>query len=194
MVDYRINLAKTLASTPEQRQRFYHGMLIYLVSCAALMVLVAYLSSFNLKRFLDASKERSRIVTIATGVSGLDRSVFEKPEQVYAELETYSKQLDDLKKALAGRSHLLPIMHHLFADLPEGVELQSLITDDKRMLFDLEIPYTEDAEDPVRRLTQTWSSNEVLREYAVSITPLKGERRTVGGQSRFYYKFECVLK
>lgn len=193
MVDFQINLAKSLTSTPEQRQRFYNGMLIYLVTCAALMVLVAYLTSINMKRFFDASKEHDQILATATAVSGLDLSTFRRPDQAYAGLKTCSDQISDLKNALGGRVQLLPVIHNLFLDLPEGVVLQSLTADDSKMYFDLSIPPSEDADDPVRRLTQTWGKNKVLTKSVSSIRPVKGERRTMGGKSKFYYKFECVL-
>ena len=57
MVDYRINLAKTLTSTPEQRRKFYNGMIIYLSVCAAGLVYVAYLM---LRQGIENPERRAR--------------------------------------------------------------------------------------------------------------------------------------
>ena len=194
MVDYRINLAKTLASTPEQRQKFYNGMLIYLVTCSAIMVLTAYLSSVNMKRFVDVRAERNQILATATSVSGLQDTDFKRPDKAYNDLKEASVQIASLKQALGQRVQLLPVLHNLFRNLPDGVALQSLSADGDKMMFDLSMPSSENAGDPVRKLTQMWGKNEVLKESVFEIRPVKGERRTLGGESKFYYKFECQLK
>lgn len=195
MVDYRINLAKTLASTPEQRRKFYHGMLIYLVVCSAAMVYVAYLSSINLKRFLDARWERAQLRATAASVAGLDASAFKNPDKTYGDLQAYSGRIVALKTALGERTHLLPIIHNLFADLPDGVVLQSLSADKGKVSFGLAMPPpSEEAGDPVRKLKTAWEKNEELMKSVASIRPLTGERRTSGEVSVFHVQFECVLK
>jgi len=194
MVDYRINLAKTVVSTSEQRRMFYNGMLIYLVTCAAAMVFVAYLSSINIKRFLETHRERGQILSTATAVSRLDVSAFKNPGKSYADLQVSSEQIAALKQALGQCTHLLPVVHNLFSELPDGVLLQSLSADRHKMSFDLEMPPpSEGAGDPVRKLRRVWEKNDELMKSVSSIRPVKGERRTVGGESKFYYKFECVF-
>ena len=62
MVDYRINLAKSVTSTPEQRRKFYNGMILYLSVCAAGLVYVAYTASFNIKEGYRANRQRKQMV------------------------------------------------------------------------------------------------------------------------------------
>ena len=194
MVDYRINLAKTLTSSPEKRLKFYNGMLIYLVTCAAIMVLVAYFSSINIKRFVDLRVERKQIEEASSALTGLDDTAFRRPELVVNEIKSLSDQIASLRNALGQRVHLLPIIHNLVLDLPKGVIFHGIVATDRKMVFDLAMPPpSEDEADPVRKLTRTWENNEFLKNNVESIRPVKGERRTVGGTSIFHYQFECII-
>lgn len=193
-VDYRINLAKNLTSSPEARARFYNGMLVYLVTCSALLVVVAYLSSVSLKHYMQNNQERLQLIRTATLVSGLDATAFNRPEETYAELEIYSHRMASLKTVLGQRVQLLPVMHNLFLELPDGVALQSLSADKSKLVFGLVMPPpSEEAGDPVRDLRAAWEKNEELMKRVSSIRPLTGERRTMGSKSVFYVQFECVL-
>ena len=80
MVDFNINLAKSMTSSPEDRVRFYNRMLIYLVTCAALLVGTAFLSSKSMVSAIKANKERKRLVESMTQVSDYGKSFFRNPE------------------------------------------------------------------------------------------------------------------
>ncbi|VGO17541.1 hypothetical protein PDESU_06138 [Pontiella desulfatans] len=193
-VDFKINLAKDLTSTPEERARFYNGMLVYLVVCAALMVLVAYLASVNMQQFLANRQERIQLLRTVSSVSDIDQSAFRNPGKVYADLETHAMTIADLKKALGQRVLLLPIMHNLFIDLPEGVSLQSLSANKSKLDFGLVMPPPSDsAGDPVKQLRSAWEENEELMKRVSTIRPVTGERRVMGTTSVFYVQFECLL-
>ena len=195
MVDYRINLAKSLTSSIEERTRFYNGMLFYLVLCAMVMVGVAYLATVNLKGFGENKQERDRLQHLASAMSGLDAAAFKNPDQAYSELQAYSSEIGALKTVLKQRVKLLPVIDNLFIDLPEGASLLSFSADKKKMAFGLILPpASEERGDPVRKLTEAWESNQELIKRVSSIRPLTGERRTMGSNSVYYVKFECVLR
>jgi hypothetical protein len=197
MTDYRINLAKSVTSTPEERKKFYNGMLIYQVVCAGLMVYVAYLSSFSIIDGLRASRHKRNLVKSVTSVSEFSKSFYKNPEQAYAELTLYSEDLTTLRSALAGRSYFQPVISQLFAEFPEGVALKSLTASvaNKKVSFGLVVPLSDDeGGDPVRKLQAAWTANEELMKRIVNIRPTTGERRVMAGKPVFFVKFECLLK
>jgi hypothetical protein len=192
--DFRINLAKDLTSSEEERQKFYHGMLIYLAACAVALVLVAYLASINVKTYIDNSREHVHLLSTAAVVAGIDVTDFRNPDQIYNELDQYSQQVASLKTILRGRVQLMPIVHNLFLELPEGVELQSLAANKNKLAFGMTMPPPSGTGDPVRDLRESWEKNEELMKRVNTIRPVTGERRTIGTKSVFYVQFECVVK
>jgi hypothetical protein len=192
--DYRINLAKELTSSLEMRQRFYNGMHLYLGLCCALLVLVGYLSTVNVISWMSNRNERRELLASASRMTGIDSAGFKDPDKLYRGLNAYSGQLASLRRSLARRPQLLPIIHNLFLDLPESVTLQSLSAGDGKLLFGLVMPpASEEGGDPVRELRTAWEGNKELMKRVVSIRPLTGERQTTGTKSLFYVKFECIL-
>ena len=197
MVDYRINLVKTVVSTPEQRQKFYHGMLIYLSICAAAMVYVAYLTSWNLIDGISAIQSRSALTQTQDSVSRTEKAFYRNPELALKELKNDSKSLGMIKQALSGQADFLPVISQLFMDIPKGAALQNLTTspDRKKITFGIIVPLSDqDHGDPVRELQTSWSNNKNLMKRVHSIHPVTGERKSAGGVPVFAVKFECVLK
>lgn len=197
MMDYRINLAKSVTSTPQERKKFYHGMLIYQVVCAGLMVYVAYLSSFSIMDGLRASRHKRNLVKSVTSVSEFSKTFYKNPELAYAELALYSEDLTTLRSALAGRSYFQPVIGQLFAEFPEGVALESLTASvaHKKVSFGLLVPLSdEEGGDAVRKLQAAWTANEELMKRIGNIQPTTGERRVVAGKPVFFVEFECLLK
>lgn len=195
MVDYRINLAKSLTSSKEKRTRFYHGMLIYLTLCAGVMVGVAYLSSLNLRSFMENRRKREQVLVSASAKSGFGAVAFKNPSQAYSALNTYSSEISTLKTLLEQRVKLLSIIDCLFADLQEGTALQSLSASKEKMAFGLILPpASEEHGDPVRKLKEAWEGNKELMNRVATIRPLTVERRTLASKPVYYVKFECILK
>jgi hypothetical protein len=197
MADFRINLAKTVASSPEERRKFYNGMLIYFVACAAAMVGVAYFTSANLMNAFDAAKQRRILVKTMTSVSAQSQSFFKNPDRAYQKLAMYDNDLAVLKQTLAGRTHFLPVISQLFAEIPDGVRLENLSASakDKKITFGLLVPpVTPGNTDPLRKLQKDWNENADLRERLHTIRQPTSERRTDGGQVMKFVKFECILK
>ncbi len=195
MVDYRINLAKSLTSTVEERDRFYNRMLIYLVLGAAALIFVAYVSTINLLDYIENKQAHSQLLASASAEKGVDKAAFKNTDRAYARLQTYSSQISTLRVLLGQRKNSLPVVSNLFMDLPNEVILQSLIVDKDKLMFGLTMPPASiKSGDPVRKLKATWERNEELMTRVSTIRPLTGERRTVGGKSVFYVKFECILK
>ncbi|MDF7808431.1 hypothetical protein P4E94_13335 [Pontiellaceae bacterium B12219] len=193
--DYRINLAKDLTSSVEERTRFYNRMLLYQVGCAALLVLVAYFSSVNLNSFLRNRLEAHQLLVTAAVVSDLDLETFKNPDTIYKELDVHSREIASLRQVLESRVQLLPVIHNLFLNLPADVSLQMLSANRYKLSFGLVMPpLSEHAGDPVRDLREAWEKNEELMMRVSSIRPLTGERRTIGNTSVFYVQFECLLK
>jgi hypothetical protein len=194
-VDYQINLAKSLTSSNEERNRFYNGMLIYLVGCAAALVLAAYFTSINLSRYIKNRHEQRNLIRTALAVSGLEASTFKSPDRAYKELQKYSDELASLRQALGLRTQLLPIIHNLFKALPTEVELKNLTANKSKVIFGINVPAaSESVGDPVRKLKTAWENNEQLMKHVASIRPIKGQRRTMGSESVFHVQFECILK
>ena len=195
MADYHINLAKSLASPPEKRTRFYNRMVIYLAVCAVALVFVAYISTLHLRSYMQSRRAQHRLITSASAISGFDQSIFNDPGEAYARLEAYSTQAGVLRQVLGQRVQLLPIVHNLFAELPGNVVLQSLVAGKDRIEFGMDVPLaTESSGDPVRKLQASWKSNEKLMARVAGIRQVTGERRTMGVDTVFFVQFECVLK
>lgn len=194
-VDFRINLAKGMTSNPEERARFYNGMLIYLLICFIGLSVVGYIGNINIRHAVQNHRKQALLVQTAASVSGVSADAFQNPAALFQQLEDQAFDVAELKKALGQRVRLLPIIHNLFADLPEGVSLQSLTANKESMAFGLVTPpSSDDADDPVALLSAAWENNEELSKRVESIRPIKGERRTSGTTSVFYVQFECVLK
>lgn len=192
-IDYKINLAKDLTSTPEERQRFYNGMLIYIAVSAIVLVGVAYLSSMNVRTWVENKREREHLLSSVTMSSGVDFATFKDPGRLYDELEGYSQKIKQLELALEQRVQLLPIVHNLFIELPKGVALQSLAANRNKVEFGLVMPPSSAGNDSVRALREAWEKNIELMTRVATIRPVTGERRTVGTESKFYVQFECIL-
>lgn len=195
--DYRINLAKSFTSTPEDRRRFYNGILIYLVLCAAAMVYVAYLTSVNLVRARQANLQRQTLERAIGSASDYGREFLQNPANAYKKLELQAADLLTLRTAFGQRTHFLPVMSGLFSGLPEDVALQDLqaVAEKKTLSFGLVVPLSDQEKgDPVRKLKSVWDGNEELMRQVHGIRPVTGERRVVNGQPVFFVQFECILK
>ncbi len=194
-VDYQINLAKSLTSSNEARNRFNSGMLLYLLVCTVGLVVASYSTSINLSRYMKNRQEQRQLMATTLAVSGLNASTFKNPDQVYKELQTYSEELSTLQAALGSRTLLLPVIHNLFMDLSSDIELKTLSANKSKITFGINVPAaSKGVSDPVRALKTAWEGNADLMRYVTSIRPVKGERRTTGAESVFYVQFECVLK
>ena len=193
--DYTINLAKDLTSTQEERTRFYHSMLVYLVCCSAALVFVAYLASVNTQQFLRNRQERLQLLRTVAATSDIQDAAFRDPKQLYDNLENHAEQISDLRRALEQRVQLLPVIHNLFVDMPKGISLQSLSANKEMLAFGLVMPpSSEEAGDPVKVMRDAWEKNGELMRRVATIRPVTGERRNMGGKSVFYVQFECILK
>ena len=191
MVDYRINLAKTVVSTPEQRRKFYNGMMIYLVFCAAGLVYTAYLASSNVIEAYSASRQRRQMVKAVSSASGFSKTFYKNPDKAYDELKLYAEDLATLKTAFAQRTHFLPVLNQLFADFPEDVAVENLEASvaGNSIAFGLVGPGKS-----VKAQQLAWKQNAELNALVRSIKQVKGEPRTVAGLPVYFVKFECVLK
>ncbi|MEE9369732.1 MAG: hypothetical protein V3V05_12860 [Pontiella sp.] len=197
MTDFRINLAKTMVSSEEERRKFYNGMLIYLVLCAGAMVYVAYLSSSHIISAHRDNKKSSQLIKTVSSASDFSKTFYKNPGKAYEQLDVYAADIEVLRTALSERSHFLPVMSQLFSDFPDNVALQGLTASasTKKISFGLVMPLSDkDKGDPVRKLQTVWNGNEELMERVLSIRPITGERRMVGDQPAFFVQFECTLK
>jgi len=197
MADFNINLAKSMVSTPEQRQQFYNRMLIYLVICAAAMVYVAYLASLNLVDVARANRDRQMLVSVDAAVSEYGKEFYINPETTYQELDAYAKDLETLRDLLLQRAHFLPVLNQLFLDFPDDVALQNLTAtaSTKTIQFGLVAPYRDRmGESPVAKLQAQWKANNELLNRTTGVRQVTSERRLVGDMAAVFVKFECVLK
>lgn len=192
-VDYRINLAKEMTSSVGERNRFYSGMLIYLIASAIALILVTYLGNRNMTCYVDNTREYNQLLGKSSEAFGLDVSAFRNAENIYTELEAYSVKIQELKNVLGQRVPLLPVVHNLFIELPAGVTVQSLSAHKSLLSFGLIMPPPSKEVDPVRNLRASWEANKELMRSVATIRPVTGERRTIENQSVFYVQFECVL-
>jgi hypothetical protein len=191
MVDYRINLAKTVTSTPEQRRKFYHGMILYLSLCAAGLVYTAYLASANIMEAYKADRQRRSLVKSVTSASDFSKTFYKDPGKAYDELKLFAQDLSLLKSAFGQRTHFLPVLNQLFAGFPEDIAVENLEASTSRntISFGLVGPGKS-----VKAQQLAWSKNAKLNESVRSIKQIQGEQRMVGGQPVYFVKFECVLK
>ncbi len=197
MVDFNINLAKSMVSSPEERMRFYNRMLIYLVICAALMVGTAYLSSKHILGATRANKERNSLIASMSAVSDFGKSFFKDPELAYEEFGYYADDLDTLRSVFETRSHFLPVMSQLFGSFPENISLQNLVASsaDDSIEFELVAPVIDESGNDVLRMLQTtWRDNGELWALAKTLTPVTSEREMVGDILVASVKYKCVLK
>ena len=197
MTDFNINLAKTMVSSPEARQRFYHRMLIYLVICAAALVYVAYLASFNLAKVVQSSREQHMLMGVDAAVAKSGRAFYNNPDQVYQELDARGKELEILRGLLMKRAQFLPVFSHLFLDFPEDIALQELTAtaSTKTIEFGLVAPYLDEkGESPLSKLQARWKDNKELLTRTTGIRQVTSERRLVGETAAVFVQFECVLR
>lgn len=197
MVDFNINLAKTMVSSPEQRQKFYNRMLIYLIICAAAMVYVAYLGSRNLLQAIHANRERQVLIGVDTAVSDSGKAFYRNPDRTYQELDAYAKDLETLRDLLLKRAHFLPVLNQLFVDFPDNIALQHLTAtaSSKTIEFGLVAPlFDEKGGNPVSALQAQWKGNDELLSRTTGVRQVTSERRLVGDTAAVFVKFECVLK
>lgn len=191
MVDYRINLAKSITSTPAQRRKLYNGMIIYLAICAAGLVYTAYLASANIIEAYSASRQRRNIISAVSSASGFSKSFFKNPGKAYDELNLDAASLESLKTAFSQRTHFLPVLNQLFTDFPLDIAVESLEASaaNHTITFGLVGPGKS-----VKAQQLIWKKNRALNELVRSIKQVKGEQRIVGGQSVYFVQFECVLR
>ena len=191
MVDYRINLAKSITSTPEQRRKLYNGMIIYLSLCAAGLVYTAYLASANVMDAYSAGRQRRAMVKSVSSASDFSKTFYKNPGKAYQELELYAADLAVLKNTFAARTHFLPVVHLLFADFPEDLVLDNLEASatKKSITFGL-----VGSSKSINTHQAAWRQNPELSRLVQSIKQVTGEQRIVNGQAVRYVKFECVLK
>ena len=192
MVDYQINLAKTVVSTPEQRRKFYNGMILYLSVCAAGMVYVAYLASANVMEAYSASRQRGRMLKADAASSDFGKTFYKNPDKAYEELQLYASDLALLKTAFAQRTHFLPVLNQLFANFPEDVAVENLEASsaNNSISFVLVGPGKS-----VKAQQEAWGQNAELNGLVRrSIKQVKSESKMVGGQPVYFVRFECVLK
>ena len=197
MADFNINLAKTMVSTPEQRQRFYNRILIYLVICATAMVYVAYLASLNLVKVVQSNRERQARIMTTSSVTGYGKTFYKNPDKTYQELDDYAKDLETLREILSLRVHFLPVLNQLFADFPDDIALQSLTANSstKTIGFALVAPYRDQRdENPVSTLKAQWKSSGEILNRTKGVRQVTSERRVVGDMAAVFVKFECVLR
>lgn len=197
MADFNINLARSMVSTPEERQRFYNRMLIYLVICAAAMVYVAYLGSVNLVSVVRDHRHRRALVQAVTSASDYGKIFYKDPAKAYEELGDYANDLEILRVSVSKRAQFLPVLNQLFMDFPKKVVLQNLTArgSDKTISFGLVIPYSgQDDVDPVRALQSQWNNNAELQKLVASIRPITSEQHMVGNSAAAFVKFECILR
>lgn len=197
MVDFNINLVKSMVSTPEERARFYNRMLIYLIICAALMVGTAYLFSKHVLNASTASKDRKALVAEMSAMSDFGKSFFDNPEQAYKKLGYYADDLKTLRSVLEERSQFLPVISQLFADIPDTVSLQSLTATaaDNSIEFILVAPVIDDEGNDILRMMQTrWRDNAALWTLAKTVTAVSSEREMVGDALVASVTYKCILK
>jgi len=197
MADFNINLAKSIVSTPEQRQTFYNRMLIYLVICAAVMVYVAYLASLNLVKFVQSNRDQQMLIRTTSTVTDYGQNFYKNPEQTYQELDTYAKDLATLRDLLLQRAQFLPVLNQLFLDFPDNVALQSLraTASSKSIQFELVAPYRDQkGESPVGKLQAQWKGDKELLARTTGVRQVTSERRLVGDMAAVIVKFECVIR
>jgi len=191
MVDYRINLAKTVTSTPAQRRRFYNGMLLYLVICAAGMVYVAYATTLNITEAYRNARIRSKMINTVSISSDFGKAFYKNPDKAYEELELYAADLELLKEAFSQQTHFLPVVNQLFAGLPDDVAVESLEVSAQRKTISFGLVGSSKS---VKAQQMAWKQNEALGTRVRGTKQVKGELRMIDGIPVYFVKFECSLK
>ena len=197
MADFNINLVKSMTSSPEARVRFYNRMLIYLVTCAALLVGVSYLSARNVVAALRANGDRETLIREEAAVMEFGQDFHDNPEQSLKEFTAYAADLDILRSALEQRSQFLPVLSRLFSDFPEDIVLEDLKANaaDKSIEFLLVAPVIdEEGNEVLRALQNKWRDDEELRARANAVTQVSNEREMVGDILMSYAEFKCIVK
>jgi len=197
MVDFNINLAKSMTSSPVERARFYNRMLIYLVICAAMLVGVAFWGSRSILAATKANHDRKLLVETLAVTSEYGESFFKNPDQAYDEFKGYATDLETLRSALEKRSQFLPVMSQLLSGFSKEIGLQSLSAsdEDKAIEFVLVAPVIDEAgNDVLRELQDKWRSNEELRLRAHAVSQLTSEREMVGDTLMAYVRYRCIVK
>ncbi len=197
MVDFNVNLVKSMTSSPEQRARFYNRMLIYLSVCAIALVGTAFLSSRSIVIALQANKERKALMESVSTISAYGKGFYASPKESYEEFSNYASDLETLRSALEQRSRFLPVMSLLFSGFPKNVALQSLEASaaDGSIEFVLSAPVLdEQGNDVFGTLQKTWRGNQELRSRARGVTQLTSEREMVGNTMMANVKYRCIVK
>jgi hypothetical protein len=172
-------------------------MLIYLVTCAALMVGTAYLSSKHILRAAKANKDRSSLIASMSAVSDFGKAFFDDPEQAYREFGNYAADLETLRSVFDSRSHFLPVLSQLFGDFPKNISLRNLVASsaDDSIEFEVVAPVIDDQGNDVLRMLQTkWRDNQELWALAKTVTAVTSEREMVGDALMASVKYKCILK
>jgi len=197
MVDFNINLAKSMVSSQEERMRFYNRMLIYLVVCAALMVGTAYLSSKHVISAAKANKESRLLIVSMSTASDFGKTFFKNPEQAYKEFGNYAEDLVTLRSVFEQRSQFLPALSQLFGNFPANVSLQSLTASaaENAIEFELVAPVIDEkGNDVLRALQAEWRDNPELMAVAKPVAAMSSEREMVGDVLVASVKYKCILK
>ncbi len=191
MVDYHINLAKTLTSTPEQRRRLYNGMILYLFLCAIGMIYTAYTASSSVMDAYRSDRQRRSRIKAVSSVSDFGKAFYKNPDKAYIELQLYAGDLDLLKTALGQRTHFLPVLNQLFSDFPDDVAVESLTASVSKnsVVFGL-----VGSGKSVKAQQLAWKKNTNLNKLVSSIKQVTGEQRMVAGKPVYFVRFECILK
>lgn len=191
MVDYRINLAKTVTSTLEQRTRFYNSMIIYLTVCAAGLVYVAYLASYNVMDAYKSGRERKAMVESYSAASEFSKTFYRNPSKAYDDLQLYAADLELLKTAFSQRTHFLPVLNHLFSKFPKDIAVENLEASaaENNIIFELVGPVRS-----VKAQQAAWNQNKELAGLVRNIKQVKSGQREVNGQPVPFVRFECILK
>jgi len=197
MAYFRINLAKNSVKPIKQRYLFYNSILLYVFACAVVLVYLCYNATINLMETYENRHQQQILFNSLSSSPLMHRDLLRNPDRSYKNLKEYSKQIQELDKALTGRVQFLPILHQLFGNLPENVQLEQLkaVATERSISFSLQVPITTSENgDSVRQLQTEWNANSFLMDRITSIRPVTGERRTSGDEEVFMVKFECVLK
>jgi hypothetical protein len=198
MTDYRINLAKDMTGTAEQRRTFYCRMLLYQAICAVALVYVIYISGDKLVDAYYDNELRRMIGQTMESSSDEGREFYRNPKEVYNSLNRYSREIDGLRAALGKQISLLPVMNAVLAGTPSDVALQNLAASSSKhiMTFALAVPIHGSGNgETVRNMQAAWQKDEYLKAHLDgSIREVKRARGSWGGIPVFHVHFECSLK
>jgi len=191
MVNYQINLAKSVTSTLEERTKVYHGMITYLFACAVGLVYVTFLAASNMMDAYNSGRTRKEMIESYSAASSFSETFCKNPEKAYNDLKLYAADLALLQTAFSQRTHFLPVLTQLFFQFPNDVAVRNLeaYADQKNITFELIGPVESVKEQQAR-----WSQNKKLNQLVLNIKQVKSGQYEVNGLSVPFVKFECILK